>query len=128
MDDNLIYKVKDPDVLVLSNNVPALTTMMHRVCANDETKFEEAVRLLNLFMKAAYEAGSKHTPIQIDTALALSLGNNSEFVIDRSDKLWVVSSIGLKDQQAVCLGNLTKKKIEDLCSYLNRLVVHAPKD
>lgn len=38
-------------------NQPALTTLLFIVCNNDKDKFEEAIRLLNLFMQSAYDAG-----------------------------------------------------------------------
>lgn len=34
---------------------PALTTLLHKVCNGNQTKFEEACRLLNLFMDKAQE-------------------------------------------------------------------------
>lgn len=33
--------------------LPALTSLLYRVCGGDQTKFEEACRLLNLFMDTA---------------------------------------------------------------------------
>lgn len=35
--------------------LPALTTLLHRVCGGDDTKFNEACRLLDLFMDKAKE-------------------------------------------------------------------------
>jgi len=34
---------------------PALTTLLYKVCDGDDTKFNEACRLLNLFMDKAQE-------------------------------------------------------------------------
>lgn len=35
--------------------LPALTSLLYKVCGGDQTKFEEACRLLNLFMDKAQE-------------------------------------------------------------------------
>lgn len=35
--------------------VPALTTLLYKVCDNDEDKFEEALRLVGLFMDKVQE-------------------------------------------------------------------------
>lgn len=35
--------------------LPALTSLLYNVCGRDQTKFEEACRLLNLFMDKAQE-------------------------------------------------------------------------
>ena len=35
--------------------LPALTTLLYKVCGGDDTKFSEACRLLNLFMDKAQE-------------------------------------------------------------------------
>ena len=35
--------------------LPALTTLLHKVCNGNQTKFEEACRLLDLFMDKAQE-------------------------------------------------------------------------
>ena len=36
-------------------DMPALTTLLHRVCNNDAAKFEEATRLVTIFMEKAIE-------------------------------------------------------------------------
>lgn len=35
--------------------LPALTTLLYKVCDGDQTKFKEACRLLNLFMDKVQE-------------------------------------------------------------------------
>lgn len=37
------------------NDVPALTTLLYKVCDNDDVKFDEACRLLRLFMEKVSE-------------------------------------------------------------------------
>lgn len=46
--DAWTYTAKDP-----TTGMPFVTTLLYRVCDQDGTKFDEAVRIL----KAAYEAG-----------------------------------------------------------------------
>lgn len=36
-------------------DMPALTSLLYNVCGSDQTKFEEACRLLDLFMDKAQE-------------------------------------------------------------------------
>ena len=60
MDENhpaniLFYNVVDP-ISPLAQ-CPAMTTMMFKVCDRDHDKFDEAMRLVGLFMAAAYEKG-----------------------------------------------------------------------
>lgn len=42
------YKTVDPNT-----GLPALTTLLYKVCDNDGNKFDEACRLLRLFMGMA---------------------------------------------------------------------------
>ena len=53
---NLFYSVVDPQA-ALQQKCPARTTMLYRVCGGDHYKFIEAMRLVGLFMAAAYEKG-----------------------------------------------------------------------
>lgn len=55
--DNIVFGVKDPKSTL--PDCPAMTTMMYRVCGNDEAKFDEAMRLVGLFMVAAYDKGRR---------------------------------------------------------------------
>lgn len=48
--DKITLSVEDPVY-----KVPALTTLLYKVCDRDEKKFEEACRLMDLFIKAALE-------------------------------------------------------------------------
>lgn len=52
---NLFYSVQDPNSLL--PECPAMTTMLLKVCDRDHIKFDEAMRLIGLFMAAAYEKG-----------------------------------------------------------------------
>jgi hypothetical protein len=52
--DRVLYGTLDPTVLLDDGKpLPAMTTMLYRVCDNDKKKFEEAARLVGLFIKAA---------------------------------------------------------------------------
>lgn len=46
--DKLFLSTQDPQ-----NGVPACTTLLHKVCDGDEKKFDEACRLIELFVKKA---------------------------------------------------------------------------
>lgn len=48
--DKISLTVEDP-----VHGMPAITTLLYKVCDNDEKKFEEACRLIDLFIKAALE-------------------------------------------------------------------------
>ena len=51
--DRVLYGTTDPTVSLDGKPVPAMTTMLHRICDNDEKKFEEAMRLVELFIRKA---------------------------------------------------------------------------
>ena len=56
--DRILMITKDPTVHFPDrDSVPALTTMLHRVCKNDPKTFEEATRLIKLFIVAALKEG-----------------------------------------------------------------------
>lgn len=48
--DALQFNTHDPRY-----DVPALTTLLYKVCDNDEAKFHEALRLVDLFMDKVKE-------------------------------------------------------------------------
>lgn len=48
-------RTKDPENRLLGNPVPALTTLLYKVCDQDQNKFEEATRLVDLFIEEALE-------------------------------------------------------------------------
>jgi len=54
--DRILYTTDDPETQLDGCPVPAMTTMLHRVCGNDEAKFHEAMRLVELFIRAALAA------------------------------------------------------------------------
>lgn len=45
------FLTMDPTVLVDDRPVPAATVLLHRVCDNDPMKFEEAARIIRLFIE-----------------------------------------------------------------------------
>ncbi|UMO76033.1 hypothetical protein [Planktothrix phage Pra-JY27] len=51
--DGIIFATVDPETLILGRPAPALTTLLYVVCGNDEKKFEQADRLIRLFVEAA---------------------------------------------------------------------------
>lgn len=51
----LFYTVQDNKVFNGLTNIPAMTTLLHKVCDGDGEKFDEACRLIRLYMEAAYE-------------------------------------------------------------------------
>ena len=52
---NLYFSVQDP--LGPLDQYPAMSTMLFKVCDRNPDKFDEAMRLVGLFMAAAYEKG-----------------------------------------------------------------------
>lgn len=57
--ENLFYSVIDREALL--KDCPAISTLLLNVCDHDKAKFEEACRLVSLFMEAAYELGKKNS-------------------------------------------------------------------
>ena len=53
--NNLFYSAVGP-ISPLAQ-CPAMTTMLFKVCDRDHDKFDEAMRLVGLFMAAVYEKG-----------------------------------------------------------------------
>ena len=52
--EQLMYATVDPTVEFSPGQpMPAMTTLPFRVCDNDQTKFEEACRLVELFISEA---------------------------------------------------------------------------
>ena len=52
---SLLYTLKDP--ATSRRGFPAFTTLLFCVAKKDTVVFEEAVRLVELFMEAAYDKG-----------------------------------------------------------------------
>jgi hypothetical protein len=62
MDDPWFYTTVDPTHLHRDGKpLPAGTVLLYRVCDNDPDKFEEACRLVGLFVKTALAAKAKST-------------------------------------------------------------------
>jgi hypothetical protein len=55
----ILLHTQDPTTLVDGKPVPALTSLFHRVCRGDEEKFEEAARLIELFIIKALQEVTK---------------------------------------------------------------------
>lgn len=51
--ERVLYITKDNTVQFMGGPVPAMTTMLMRVCDNNPEKFEEAMRLVKLFVEEA---------------------------------------------------------------------------
>lgn len=49
----ILYMTKDPTMLLDGRPIPAMTTLLHRVCDNDLKKFEETCRIVELFIAEA---------------------------------------------------------------------------
>ena len=49
----IFYRTVDPQNLFNGTPVPAGTTLLYKVCGGDGPKFEEACRLMNLFVTEA---------------------------------------------------------------------------
>jgi len=49
----ILFRTIDPTVVSAGGPMPAMTTMLIRVCNNDPVKFEEACRLIELFIEEA---------------------------------------------------------------------------
>lgn len=57
--DNVLYGTMDPaNPLGIPSGTPAMTVLLHKVCDGDAGKFEEALRLIGLFLdkKGEYDA------------------------------------------------------------------------
>ncbi len=52
--DSILMGTEDPDSSAGGSPVPAATTLLYRVCGKDPEKFDEALRLANLFVQAGY--------------------------------------------------------------------------
>lgn len=52
----ILYTTQDPTVLLEGDfPLPALTVLLYRVCDNNPKKFEEAIRIIELFIKAGLD-------------------------------------------------------------------------
>lgn len=58
--DRVLYATVDPTVEDPPGRpVPALTTLLYRVCGNDDQQFEEATRVVELFVTKALEVADR---------------------------------------------------------------------
>ena len=53
--EKIFYSTVDPENDLGGMPIPALTTLLLKVCDNDQTKFDEATRLVGLFISKALE-------------------------------------------------------------------------
>lgn len=51
--DHIYYGTRDPDTLINGVPIPAMTSLLYGVCGSDPRKFNEALRLLDLFLDTA---------------------------------------------------------------------------
>jgi len=60
------------------------------------------------------------------TVLAITLGNGSEFAIDKDNRLYFIHESGnVVTSVLLTRGRVTKKKIEDIQESLQRIKIHA---
>lgn len=52
----ILFRTLDPTVQLDGRPVPAMTTLLHRVCGNDPDQFAEACRVVELFIAEALAA------------------------------------------------------------------------
>jgi hypothetical protein len=51
--ERILYLTTDPTVEFHGKPVLAMTTLLHRICGDDPVRFEEATRIVELFIDAA---------------------------------------------------------------------------
>lgn len=51
--NRVLFGTVDPTAELNGRPLPAMTTMLYRVCNNDEKKFSEATRIVELFINEA---------------------------------------------------------------------------
>ena len=59
----ILFGTVDPTVSLDGRPIPAMSTMLYRVCDNDPVRFEEATRLVQLFIDAAMLAAAKEAGV-----------------------------------------------------------------
>lgn len=57
--DQIIFRTVDPTVTLEGNPLPAMTTMLYRVCDNNPDRFEEATRIIALFIGEALNVSNR---------------------------------------------------------------------
>lgn len=53
--NRILFGTTDPTVNLEGTPVPALTTLLYRVCDENQDKFKEATRVVELFIRKAIE-------------------------------------------------------------------------
>jgi hypothetical protein len=56
--ERVIFRTIDPTISLDGRPVPAMTTLLYRVCDDDPDKLEEATRLIELFIRDAFIAAA----------------------------------------------------------------------
>lgn len=51
----ILFATNDDKISIDGRPVPAMTTLLYRVCGNDPERFEEATRLVELFIHQALD-------------------------------------------------------------------------
>lgn len=55
---SIMLRTQDPEQKLDNNFAPALTSLLHRVCDGSQLKFDEACRLVELFVVEALKENS----------------------------------------------------------------------
>jgi hypothetical protein len=51
--NRVVFNTVDPTIYLHGSPIPAMTVLLHRVCSDDGKKFDEAMRLVELFIAQA---------------------------------------------------------------------------
>lgn len=91
--DIIMMQTKDPTTLIEGLSVPALTTLLYRVCDNDERRFEEADRLVRLFIETAIADTKRRYSLDwqdmADQPAAVTLVFKAAVDQDGMEKVWL---------------------------------------
>lgn len=56
----VLFRATDPNNRLGGRSLPAMTTMLYRICDDDQNKFDEACRLIGLFIEEAFRYEGSH--------------------------------------------------------------------
>lgn len=51
--DQILFRTLDPTVMLNGKPLPAMTTLLSQVCDSDPNRFQEAIRIVQLFIGEA---------------------------------------------------------------------------
>lgn len=63
--EQVLFSTMDPQHIMQGTPMPAMTTLLHKVCGNNSVKFEEACRLIELFIAKALESSDHGKEAQL---------------------------------------------------------------